>query len=223
MADSVTKRCNTTGTGQIPIWSRKLDVKYYKFILYSAEESALNERNPNYVKTSGTYLDRDECSAAGKKLKKTLSGEAGQLDIKEYTYSITNDITMMKLVYLWLINRKLKDMKTKQTRMECTTAESLPGMIEHVDVTGCLTEWREFVEDSIDEATATITPFDISNLYIEVLNSLNANVPHTIGAISLCLKEYCTDELDELSFYADGGEWGFPFMESLFSRSLQQL
>lgn len=211
------KRRDRQATKQIPIRGRNISIPCYRYTLYNVDLAG-NDL-PVKLKVGGPYLTQTECIVAGEKAKSIFGQEAGTLDIDSTKYQLTNDIMAVKMVYLWLLCRKLNEFKNDRDCTACS--EDQPGQEANLD--GSLEDWGDFVALNVDDADEEITTYDVSDLYIEVLKYLNCSVPSTVCAIAQCLKAYSTDQHDDLAFYSENGIWHSDILNTVFSNCLQTL
>jgi hypothetical protein len=179
----------------------------------------LTDDQPVKLKEGGPFLSKADCVAAGEKAKSFFDQESGQLDIDNHKYLITNDIMLVKMVYTWLLNKKLKELKLKQNCQGCS--EDQPGQAAHID--GCLEEWTDFVSLNVDDIDETINPLHLTDLYIEVLKYLKVSIPSTVCAMAQCVKAYITEQHEDLIYYAEDGDWYSDILNTIFTQCLLNL
>ena len=209
----IKRKRDATLSDQIPIWGRKYSITYFKYILYSSDDSILANSNMFKIKESGSYFSRDKCSEEGERMKRVFGKEAGRLDIVSHKYFVTNEMRMVKLLYIWLVSKKISDKKVDHDNSGCIKVDLSPGH-------QCPQDWEEFAADNCEELAADILPADIADVYIEMLKLLDVPIPRTICAISQCAKEYITDLCDDVQFYCESGNWFLPFQDQLFEECL---
>jgi hypothetical protein len=173
------------------------------------------------LKEDGPFLTLPECEEAGEKAKSIFGQTSGTLDIDEHKYQVTNDMDMMKVLYLWMLNRKLKLAKHERECSACL--EQQPGQEAHMN--GCLEDWGAFVLQHLWKIERTVNPSDLAELYIELLKHVNVTVPRTVCAVAQCVKAYIVDAsvLDEVLFYAEDSKWYSDAQDAIFSKCLTSL
>ena len=86
------------------------------------------------LKKSEPFLTIGECIAEGKKFKDDSKDEI--LDLKHHNQPITDQMEMLKLIYIWILNRKLRVAKKNRECGACV--EGQPGSQDrkpmHMDV-----------------------------------------------------------------------------------------
>lgn len=121
-------------------------------------------------------------------------------NLDERTLQIYNDMTMMRMVYAWLLYEKITQFK-REFCLACE--ENQPGQRAHME-RGCLTEFGEAIEMYIWKAELAITVGEMSDLYCEILNMLHLKVPSNVYTIAQCAKGYTEMEEDLESYELDG-------------------
>lgn len=200
---------------QYPVRSRGSDsrINFYGWSISGIDATGANTI---LAESQEHYLSENECEEALHSAQIHCDGEIENAEVIEDSVKVGNDMTNMKLMYLWLLNKAI--VQTRD-RIGCSACDdNQPGQQAHMESSGCLSDWSDIVSRYLQLAIDETSVDSMVELYVEFLKFAKEKVMCNIYVIAQCCKFYMsvTALMDDLMFYCDGGvysptAWGAIF------------
>ena len=141
-------------------------------------------------------------------------------DKRSHTYIVPCDLELIKLMYVWLVKRKIMEAFAEAPCTACD--EHQPGQEAHMSG-GCLSSWYSCVAKYGPGMYEKVTAEDISGHYIEFLKEVGIEVPGNILTMALCLKDFMTNVPDVVNDHTDHGRLRDGVLEGVFEKAHQKV